>query len=52
MKSKMSTATKVTPNFKKNNIKKSKNSAINLFHRGGILYSTPEQRKNQIIIKT
>jgi hypothetical protein len=42
MKSKKSTATNVTASFKKNNIKKSKNSAINLFQRGGIPYSIPK----------
>jgi len=42
MKSKTSTATNVTANFQNNNIKKSKNSATNLFHRGGILYSIPK----------
>ena len=47
MKSKTSTATNVTANFQNNNIKKSKNSAINLFHSGGILYSIPKRRNPQ-----
>jgi len=48
MKSKTSTATNVTANFQNNNIKKSKNSATNLFHRGGILYSIPKWRKTPV----